>query len=150
MMSIKQKLYQHCQRTVATLIENAKRGIDAADEAVKSETKGSAGDKHETGRAMIHLEKEQHIRRLNEALANERALKSIDPTQSCADVTEGAVVYSSAGNYFIAISAGKIIIEDKEYLTISLSSPLGEEIEGCETGDVVSFRGKSLKVINVL
>ena len=149
MTTLKQKLFKHCQQTVEILIQDAKRGIDAADEAVKSETKGSAGDKHETGRAMIHLEKEQNIRRLNEALANERTLHNIDATKSCHDVTDGAVVHTSLGNYFIAISAGKFNVEDKEYVTISLSSPLGEEIEGCEAGDVVSFRGKDLKIISI-
>jgi len=149
MPTIKQKLYEHCRQNVELLIQNAKRGIDSADEAVKSETKGSAGDKHETGRAMIHLEKEQNIRRLNEALANERALKNIDPTKINKDVVDGAIVHTSFGNYFIAISAGKIEVEDKEYLTISLSSPLGEEIEGSEAGDIVSFRGKDLKIISV-
>ena len=149
MPSIKEQLFDHCQQTVTEQVNAAQRGIDAADEAVKSETKGSAGDKHETGRAMIHLEKEQHIRRLNEALANERALKNIDPSQRCEDVTEGAVVYTSIGNYFFAISAGKTIIEEKEYLTISLSSPLGEELEGCEPGDRISFRGKEIKITAV-
>ena len=150
MPSIKELLFQHCQTTVSEQINDAKRGIDATDEAVKSETKGSAGDKHETGRAMIHLEKEQHIRRLKEALANERALQSIDPSKSCTDIEEGAVVHTTAGNYFISISAGKITLQGKTYLTISLSSPLGEEIEGCEAGDVVSFRDKNLTILEVL
>ena len=57
MKSIKKQLYDHCSNAVAKNIESSKRGIDAADEAVKSETKGSAGDKHETGRAKIHLER---------------------------------------------------------------------------------------------
>ena len=149
MQHLKEKLYQHCQRAIAEQIAAAKRGIDEADEAVKSETKGSAGDKHETGRAMIHLEKEQHIRRLNEALANEKVLQNIDPTQACNEVIEGAVVQTSVSNYFFAISAGKLSIDGKEYLTISLSSPLGEELEGCEQGDVISFRGKELKITTV-
>ena len=150
MQSTKQKLYQHCQKAVAEQISAAKRGIDEADEAVKKENKGSAGDKHETGRAMIHLEKEQHIRRLNEALANEQVLAKIDPTLTCEEVIEGAVVQTSVGNYYFAISAGKLSIDGKEYLTISLSSPLGEELEGCEKGDAVSFRNKDIKITNIL
>ena len=44
MLSIKEQLFQHCQKAVREHIDSAKRGIDTADEAVKSETKGSAGD----------------------------------------------------------------------------------------------------------
>lgn len=149
MASIKEQLLKHCQDTVHEQINGAKRGIKFADEAVKSETKGSAGDKHETGRAMIHLEKEQHIRRLNEALANERALQGIDPSKTCSEISEGAVVHTSTGNYFIAISTEKISLQGKTYLPISLSSPLGEEIEGCEAGDIVSFRDKNIKILDI-
>ena len=78
---------------------------------------------------MIHLEKEQHIRRLNEALQSERILQNIDPSLKCNEVVEGALVQTSSGNYFIAISAGKVTIDHKDYLTVSLASPLGEEIE---------------------
>lgn len=150
MSLIKEQLFKHCQATVHEQIDGAKRGIDAADEAVKSETKGSAGDKHETGRAMIHLEKEQHIRRLNEALANERVLNNIDPAQPCDEVMEGALARTSMGNYYFAISAGKLNIEGETYTTVSLSSPLGEELEGCGPGETVSFRGKTLKIIAIL
>ncbi|MBL91481.1 MAG: 3-oxoacyl-ACP synthase [Myxococcales bacterium] len=149
MSLIKEQLFKHCQATVHEQIDGAKRGIDAADEAVKSETKGSAGDKHETGRAMIHLEKEQHIRRLNEALANERVLSNIDPTQPCQEVTEGAAVHTSTGNYYFAISAGQLNIKGQTYTTVSLSSPLGEELEGCVKGETISFRGKEFKIIRV-
>ena len=149
MSLLKEQLLKHCQATVHEQIDGAKRGIDAADEAVKSETKGSAGDKHETGRAMIHLEKEQHIRRLNEALANERALQSIATKQVCEEIMEGAVVHTSAGHYFISISTDKIALQGKTYTPISLSSPLGEEIEGCVAGDTVSFRGRDIKILEV-
>ena len=46
--------------------------------------------------------------------------------------------------------AGKLNIEGQTYTTVSLSSPLGEELEGCGPGETVSFRGKTLKIIAIL
>ena len=149
MTAPKEQLLNFCKQAVQQQIEAAQRGIAAADEAAKQETKGSAGDKYETGRAMLHLEKEQNIRRLNEALSNERILARIQPEHPCGEVVEGALVITNQGAYFFAIGAGKHALGKEEVLTLSIDSPLGEEMEGSTEGDVIQFRGRNFKILKI-
>ena len=56
---IQQKLLSHCRSYIVEILngfENRKAEILLA---LESESKSSAGDKHETGRAMIQLEREK-------------------------------------------------------------------------------------------
>lgn len=55
MNHIKEHLYDHCLEYVNSNIETARKAIAAAQEAMESENKSTAGDKHETGRAMKQL-----------------------------------------------------------------------------------------------
>ena len=58
-MNIKQQLYKHCQEFVNQKLDTIQKTILSNKEALNSETKSSAGDKHETGRAMLQLEMEK-------------------------------------------------------------------------------------------
>ena len=56
---IKEKLFFHCENYLQKrkdLLEQRKNELQLA---LTSETKSSAGDKHETGRAMIQIEREK-------------------------------------------------------------------------------------------
>ena len=109
-MTIKHQLYKYCVQYVEKRIETAKEAMDAAQEAVISEDKVSVGDHHETGRAMMQLEKENTEKQLVEALKLKDALGTINPDKSSQVVTRGSLVAANNTNYYISISAGKIII----------------------------------------
>ena len=56
---LKDLLFAHCQHYIKAkqlLLEKQKEALQLA---LTSESKSSAGDKHETGRAMIQLEREK-------------------------------------------------------------------------------------------
>lgn len=53
------------------------------------------------------------------------------------------------GNYFIAISAGKLELDGSLYYLISLASPIGAALAGHKTGDTVPFRGQNIPVLAV-
>ena len=53
---------------VEDTIEVYKKGILDAQNGLQSESKSSAGDKHETGRAMLQLEAEKLGKQLQESL----------------------------------------------------------------------------------
>ena len=58
-MSIKLELYDFCLEFVDNRFQIIQNTIKEIQESLLSETKSSAGDKHETGRAMIQLEQEK-------------------------------------------------------------------------------------------
>ena len=56
---IKELLYKHCESYVKSRLKRYKKRSNELFIALNSETKSSAGDKHETGRSMIQLEREK-------------------------------------------------------------------------------------------
>jgi hypothetical protein len=58
-MDIKEVLLKQCALIVNNRLETVEKIISSNQKALQSETKSSAGDKHETGRAMLQLEIEK-------------------------------------------------------------------------------------------
>ena len=60
-MNTKQKLFNACKEFVQDKLSTIEKTIQSNKSALNSETKSSAGDKHETGRAMLQLEMEKRM-----------------------------------------------------------------------------------------
>ena len=146
-MNHKEKLYNHCHSLLSERVEQAQLAMNASQEDANSESKGSAGDKHETGRAMAHLEKEVHTRRHAMALSSLYKLQSIrlsDPTEVTAI---GSLVTTNIGIYFIAVGLGSIQMEDQTYKVISADSPMGQTLLELEEDDEVFFRNTQMIIL---
>jgi transcription elongation GreA/GreB family factor len=146
---IKLKLYKQCLDYVKNHIEINIEAVSQAQEAVNSEDKNSAGDKYETGRAMMQRETESFSRRLNEAMLQHQLLQSIDLSGEYKVVKPGALVYTTIGIFFIAISVDEIQIDDEEYCIVSAESPISQAMANCSAGSSFSFRGKSVKILEI-
>jgi transcription elongation GreA/GreB family factor len=149
MIEIKEQLYKYCEEYATQKIAHAQAAISAAQQAANEETKSSAGDKYETGRAMMQLEKEKHATQVNEGLKLKKVLAQINPKVQLPDVQLGSLVTTPQANYYIAISAGKQTIDNKTYFTISLASPIGQALKGLKTGDEAVFRQQKIKITEV-
>jgi len=115
-----------------------------------SETKSSAGDKHETGRAMLQLEREKAGNQLAEIQKVKDVLSRIDVTKSSKQVRLGSLVYTSQANYFIAVSAGEINIDSTIYYAISPSTPIANLLLSKSVGDKVIFRDNTIIIKQIL
>ena len=61
MLKTKAKLYDSCLKLVDERVAHIEDAMRNAQASANEETKSSAGDKYETGRAMMHLEKENGL-----------------------------------------------------------------------------------------
>jgi len=116
---IKRILLEQSEEYIDDRVGLVQKMVNDAQEGANNETKSSAGDKFETGRAMMQLEKDKHSKQLSEALKVQMILSRIDPEKVCDRVEFGSVVVTDMGSYFIAISAGRIKVEGKSYYVIS-------------------------------
>ncbi len=148
-MTIKQALYQLCQTAIQQKIEQAQKGISDAQSSANNETKSSAGDKYETARAMMHLEKERFARQLAEAIQLNETLSNAQVLKSYETVQAGALVETSNGYFLIAASLGKLKHEGKTYFALSFASPIAQAIRGLKTGETGTFRGKKINIISI-
>src|SRR5688572_1733287 len=104
MQHIKQQLYDHCQAYLSQRIETAREAMSDAQAAANDETKSSAGDKYETGRAMAQLEIEKNSVQLAESVRLKRLLDAIKIDKQSLVVQPGSLVITQQSNFFIAIS----------------------------------------------
>ncbi len=123
--------------TVNSRIKELQANLDDLREGLASDTKSTAGDKHETGRAMAHLEQEKLAGQI--ALQQEQlnALKQIDPDRELSGVAFGSLVQTSGGTFFLSAGLGKITVKGSPVFCITAGSPLGQQLLGKKKGDSV-------------
>lgn len=148
-MSTKQQLYKACQTFIANRLITVKNMISDIEQGLQSETKSSAGDKHETGRAMLQLEREKAGQQLAEVQKLQEVLSKIDIKKQYSKIVLGSVVETSGLNYFIAISAGEITLKNQKYFAISPSTPIGKLLMAKENGDEIRFRNSTFVITNI-
>ncbi|WP_397364070.1 3-oxoacyl-ACP synthase [Olleya sp. R77988] len=119
-------------------------------ESLLSETKSSAGDKHETGRAMLQLEREKAGNQLVEIIKIKENLSKINTENTSKTIRLGSVVFTTNANYYIAISAGVLKIKDDMFYGISSHTPIGQLLFSKTIGDRVTFRDLSFEILEVL
>ena len=149
-LEIKKQLFNLCENYVNTKITTAQEAIDNAQKSANKETKSSSGDKYETGRSMMQLEIEKYSTQLKDGLNLKKALSSIDVEKKHESVQTGSVVITNQGNYFLSISAGKLLLDKIEYFAISYSSPIGQAVFGKKVKDEFEFRGKKFLIGNII
>lgn len=146
---IKKALLEEVQELIDQKIHVSEKMMNDAQDAANNETKSSAGDKFETGRAMMHMERDKNAKQLSEAKRLQMFLNQIKPEREFNSVAFGSVVETDFGNYFISIAAGRIMVDNKKYFAISPQAPLAKEMLRKEAGDVISFNNRPLKILDV-
>lgn len=146
----KEELFKACLDIVSDKIFQIQKRIQELQADLNQETKSTAGDKHETGRAMIHLEIEkvsQQLTVLNQKLST---LRKIKPSTVPKNIVMGTIVETNIGKYFLSVSLGMITINQDRFYTVSPVSPIGEQLLGKNKGDSLIFKGRKIKINNIL
>lgn len=149
-MILKEQLYRKCNEALQERLMHVKKSILDLEQALQSETKSSAGDKHETGRAMIQIEREKAGQQLKGIQNKRELLQKIDCNAKHTNIALGSVVHTSQHNYFISISEGEIKLEDVSFYAISPQSPIAQLLLGKREGDIISFRNNPFTVLKVI
>ena len=144
---IKQQLYQKCLDFVDERLKTITNIMDSNKKALFSETKSSAGDKHETGRAMLQLEMEKTSQQLVSINQMKRVLDKIKLENNSKIISLGSLIVTDKATYFLAISIGKITIDLIDYYAVSTNSPIGKQLLGKHIGDVVLFNNAKISAL---
>lgn len=149
-MSVKQQLQDFCNEYVKDRTVRIQKNISDIQESLASETKSSAGDKHETGRAMLQLEREKLGQQLLEAERMAIILSRVSIKMKTNAVLLGSWVKTSKRDYFLAISAGEFTGAENPIYCISRAAPIGKLLLGKSIGDVVDFEGEKIRIAEIL
>lgn len=145
----KESIFRACRHYLETKLNSLNGELDTIKDALQSETKSTAGDKHETGRAMLQLERERFGQQLRQLENTMRLLDKIPLDVSTPSVTLGSLVKTEMVDFFMAIAIGKIAIDGKPVFCISMQSPIGQQLKGKKKGDAILFNGKTLHIIAI-
>lgn len=148
--SIKKALHQRCLTLAEERIVSLQHILKEAQQAANNETKSSAGDKHETGRAMAQLETEKLTSQLSEALNIKQNLAQINPNLTNNTVVLGSVVYTNKGNFYMAASIGKVAVENEVFFAISPASPIGKLLLTKKEKEIFSLNGNEYTVLTII
>ncbi|HLV14560.1 MAG TPA: hypothetical protein VKY41_05220 [Xanthomarina sp.] len=149
-LELKQQLYLQCKEFSNNRFNSIQKTIEEIQESLTSETKSSAGDKHETGRAMLQLEREKAGNQLAEIKKILEILSKIDISKTSDTVCMGSLVLTTSSNYFISISAGELQFSGQVFYAISPITPIGKLLLGKQIGASIRFREQEFKIIDIL
>ncbi len=147
---MKIEIYKAVKSKIQDRLQAAQKAMADSQAAANEESKSSAGDKYETGRAMAQNDRDLYARQQQEALNDMQILDRINPEQTFENAMPGALVSTSMGNFYLSVSIGIIEIEKQKVIVTSVDSPLGKLIYGKEKGDIFNFQGKNVEIKDVI
>lgn len=142
----KQLVHSIITKEVNSRISQLSLILSDALDANSNETKSSAGDKHETSRAMTHLEQEKIAGQLSEMNKLKAIIQRIDPTQLHTKIQLGSLVETSIGIFYISAGIGPIKIENTNVFCMNVAAPLGRELVGKSVNDEIEWQGKKVVI----
>jgi transcription elongation GreA/GreB family factor len=142
----KEQLHKSCGNFIEERLSRIQSGIASLQEALTSESKSSAGDKHETGRAMIQLEREKLGNQLAEVQLLQERFNKVPLHRNADYVGLGSVVYTSKHYYYLGISAGEIKVNGDSFYAIAPDTPIGKLLMGKTIGEIIVFNGTEFKI----
>lgn len=129
-MPTKPQVLSQYKTIVQEKIETLQKMISDLAIDAQNDAKGSAGDKHETALAMMHLEQEKLTQKLKEVLEQKAILDKIDDSQNHNIVALGSLVKANETYFFVSAALPKITIENHDVFALSPQSPLGTKLMG--------------------
>jgi len=149
-MLSKAKILEELFIQLNSRIEELRAAQTLLKESRDNESKSSAGDKYETGRAMAQIELDKLQQQLQNQVELKAELLKIKPKVETEKIGFGSLVNCSTGKYFISVGLGKITIDGYIVYAISLASPLGQALKGAQKGNSILFNDNTIQIINVI
>ena len=149
LLRIKKEFYRLISERFSQNISRLESEIRELQQSANEETKSSAGDKYETGRAMMQIEIDKLGQQLQENIRSSNLLQSFRVGVVYSRLQAGAIGETSSGNFFLLVNGGEFIVDKIKVTAISLQSPLGKILLGRKAGDDVALNGRRISISNV-
>lgn len=148
-MPTKPQILSHYKSIAQERIETLQKMISDLTIDAQNDAKGSAGDKHETALAMMHIEQEKLTQKLKEVLEQKNILDKIDDSQKHNLIALGSVVKANETYFFVSTALPKITIDNQDVFSLSPQSPLGTKLMGSKEGSEFQMNTTTYKIQSV-
>ena len=139
-LNFKTLLQTHCLKLMRSKLNSIQIQIDAQKMDLNTTIKSSAGDKHETARAMIHLEQEKLGMQFQEVEKQLRILSQIKFGLSSTPQT-GSLIHTDKALFYICIGLGSVNLKGISIYVISPISPLAQAFLNTPDLRSITFNG---------
>ncbi len=147
--ALKRNINELCLQTVGDRLDMIEKNLKDLMHAKENETKSSAGDKYETGRAMIQNQEELYKTQRAQTQEILQVLLKIDPEKSCTQVEPGALVILPTGFYYLSAGMGKMVSDGVGFFALSMGSPLGQSMKYKRAGEAFTFNNSKIIILNI-
>lgn len=145
----KAEVYEHCLKIVNDKLDTLQREFKLYSDSAQNETKSTAGDKHDTGKAMMQMEQEKLGKQMSELLQQQKILRQPQFKEGHQKIQFGSLVKTQSSFYFIGISLGKFSIASQDILCLSVQSPFALAMLGLKQADKFTFNNKDFSIIDI-
>ena len=148
-MTLKQTIHQKYLQIIQDKIDVFQDMIEGLTQDSLNDAKGSAGDKHETGLSMMHLEQEKLSSKLREAIEYKSILEKIDPAQNHIKIGLGSLVKTNKLTVFVSCALPKLVVDGQTVFGISPQSPLGIQLMGNVPNTKFSLNNVEYQILEI-
>ena len=142
-MDIDKELIHHeINQQLSSRIKKVEHALNTHKESLNTASESTAGDKHNTSRAMMHLEEDKLNRQLAQLYQLKSLLNRINRSKKNNDIKLGSLIETNNGYIYIAIPFGKIKVANLELMIVSLASPIGAALKGKKENDHFTFKDR--------
>jgi hypothetical protein len=144
----KKQIYIDLQTELEFRIKNLESIIHLLQGENLTESKSSAGDKHETSVSMNQLEQEKISNQIQQLHLHQKEISAINPEITSTEIHLGSFLSTNIGSFYISTGLGKIN-RSVEFFAINKEAPLVKELLGKKKGDEILFNKKLIRIIDV-
>ncbi len=134
-----------CIEQVEAKLVRLRSSMSELQQANADNTKSTAGDKHETARAMVHLEQEKLGNQLTieEGIFNDLQRMEAQPHEQA---QFGTLVTTNKGMFLLGAACGKVQLETGFVFGVSMQSPFAKAMLGKKRGEKAIVNGNNFSI----
>jgi len=130
-------------------IEVIQNQISSLSEDAQNDAKSSAGDKHETGLAMMHLEQEKLNVKLIELFDMQQIALKLSESKTVEKVVLGSIVKTNKAVFYLSVPIQQVNYKNVQIFCVSVHAPLIQHLLNKEVGAEVTFNNITHKILEI-
>jgi hypothetical protein len=147
MLELKRNIILLCKDMLQERADNAKNAMNEMQQSANEY--GIPRDKYDSFKAQALHKKDMFAAQYQRALDDLLLLEKIS-TEKISELVEfGSIVITNKQRMIIAISLGKVQLDNETYFAISPQVPIFKEIQGLKKGDKFTFNGIVQEILDV-
>jgi hypothetical protein len=110
---------------------------------------GAPRDRYDSFRAQMMRKRDMLAQQLSVVEEELRFLRQINPGSISKKVEAGALVELNTQTLYVLVGIGKLMIDDETFYVVSPVVPLVAAMRNMKKGDSFTFRGMTMKIIEI-